>query len=234
MYGEGYDWTPLYSVRSGQMVGALPVGIETKGFDDAPYWPTQICWTYKEVWTQPVGQWLWLMQDVAVPATVRGVANGTSHEPVEFHEQKTGQLITATANPIDGEFSIHLPEGHYEASQGSVHTSVTVLPGGLYRLDLRQDHAFDFNFSFQDTGHHEIVLRVSAQGIGAHTFTIRCDNLILREPATQKVDLIAGNSKETFWHARVVSSETPWVALVFPDGVVSERREVTSAELPHE
>ncbi len=24
MYGEGYDWTPLYSVRSGQMVGALP------------------------------------------------------------------------------------------------------------------------------------------------------------------------------------------------------------------
>ena len=51
MYGEGYDWTPLYSVRSGQMVGALPVGIETRGMDDAPYWPTQICWTYKEVWT---------------------------------------------------------------------------------------------------------------------------------------------------------------------------------------
>ena len=32
MYGEGYDWTPLYSVRSGQMVGALPVGIETPGY----------------------------------------------------------------------------------------------------------------------------------------------------------------------------------------------------------
>ena len=32
MYGEGYDWMPLYSVRSGQMVGAIPVGIETKGF----------------------------------------------------------------------------------------------------------------------------------------------------------------------------------------------------------
>jgi len=30
------------------MVGALPVGIETKGMDDAPYWPTQICWTYKK------------------------------------------------------------------------------------------------------------------------------------------------------------------------------------------
>jgi hypothetical protein len=61
MYGEGYNWTPLYSVRSGQMVGALPVGIETKGFGDAPYWPNQICWTYKEVWTQPVGEWIWLI-----------------------------------------------------------------------------------------------------------------------------------------------------------------------------
>ena len=31
MYGEGYDWTPLYSVRSGPMVGALPVGIRNQG-----------------------------------------------------------------------------------------------------------------------------------------------------------------------------------------------------------
>jgi hypothetical protein len=53
MYGEGYDWEPLYSVRSGQIVGALPVGIETREYNDAPYWPAQICWTYKEVWTHP-------------------------------------------------------------------------------------------------------------------------------------------------------------------------------------
>jgi Glycosyl hydrolase family 9/Cellulase N-terminal ig-like domain len=130
MYGEGYDWTPLYSVRSGQMVGALPVGIETKGFGDAPYWPTQICWTYKEVWTQPVGQWIWLMEDISVPATVRGLANPASHDPVEFQEQKSGQVASATSNPHDGEFKIHLPEGHYVVRQGSAHTSATVLPGG--------------------------------------------------------------------------------------------------------
>ena len=94
MYGEGYDWTPLYSVRSGQMVGALPVGIETRGMDDAPYWPTQICWTYKEVWTQPVGQWIWLMQDIAVPATVRGIVAPSNHQPVEFREQGSGQVVT--------------------------------------------------------------------------------------------------------------------------------------------
>src|SRR5712692_412177 len=144
MYGEGYDWTPLYSVRSGQMVGALPVGIETKGFADAPYWPTQICWTYKEVWTQPVGQWIWLMQDVAVRATVRGTANTASHEQVAFREQKSGQVIAATTAAIDGEFSIHLPEGRYDVRQGPAHTSVTVLPGGIYYVDLRPEHILDF------------------------------------------------------------------------------------------
>ncbi len=95
MYGEGYDWTPLYSVRSGQMVGALPVGIETRGFADAPYWPNQICWTYKEVWTQPVGQWIWLMEDISVPAMVRGMADRSSHEQVEFRDPKRGQVATA-------------------------------------------------------------------------------------------------------------------------------------------
>jgi hypothetical protein len=49
LYGERYDWTPPWSMRSGQIVGALPVGIETRGMNDALYWPTQICWTHKEV-----------------------------------------------------------------------------------------------------------------------------------------------------------------------------------------
>jgi len=234
MYGEGYDWTPLYSVRSGQMVGALPVGIETKGFGDVPYWPTQICWTYKEVWTQPVGQWIWLMQDVSVPATVRGTADPANHEPVEFRERKTGQVTTATLTPIGGEFSIHLPEGHYEVRQGAAHTSVTVLPDGLYDLDLRRDRVLDFKVTFQDLGHEEIVLRVSAEGAGRHTFTIRSDNLVLKEQEKQEIDLTFGNAREAIWHAHVVSPETPWVALVIPDDALSERREVTAAETLHQ
>ncbi len=44
--------------------------------------------------------------------------------------------------------------------------------------------------------------------------------------------LISGNAREAVWHAQVLSSETPWVALVIPDGVVSERHEVTGVELP--
>ena len=231
MYGEGYDWTPLYSVRSGQMVGALPVGIQTKGFDDAPYWPTQICWTYKEVWTQPVGQWIWLMEDLSVAATVRGTANPASREPVEFREHRSGQVTIAASRSEDAEFKIHLPEGHYNVRQGSAHTSVTVLPGGLYHIDLRPDRVLDFKVTFQDLGHNEIVLRVSAEGAGRHTFTMRSDNLTLIEPGKQEINLTSGGAGEAVWHAHVVSPNIPWVAVVIPDGALSERREATASEI---
>lgn len=230
MYGEGYDWTPLYSVRSGQMVGALPVGIETKAYDDAPYWPNQICWTYKEVWTQPVGQWIWLMQDISVPATVRGMANSGTHEPVEFHEQKTGQVTIATAN-VAGEFNIRLPEGHYDVRQGTAHTSITVLPGGLYNVDLRPDRVLDFKVTYQDLGHNEVALRISAEGAGHHTFALRAENLTLKDPGQQEIDLVSSQPKEIAWHARVIASNTPWVAVIIPDDTLSERRELTGSEI---
>lgn len=231
MYGEGYDWTPLYSVRSGQMVGALPVGIETKGFDDAPYWPTQICWTYKEVWTQPVGQWIWLMEDISVPATVRVRANPAGHDPVEFRAQKNGELALAVASSRDGESNLHLPEGRYDVRQGSVDTSVTVLPGGFYDLDLRPDRVLDFKVTSQDSGHHEIVLRVSAEGAGRHTFALRSDNLTIKESRNQEINLSPGSVREVVWHANVVSTKTPWVAVIFPDGSLNERRELTGTEM---
>jgi Glycosyl hydrolase family 9/Cellulase N-terminal ig-like domain len=230
MYGEGYDWTPLYSVRSGQMVGALPVGIETKGYDDAPYWPNQICWTYKEVWTQPVGQWIWLMQDISVPAAVRGLTNPGTHGPVEFREQKSGQVTTATSGAL-GEFNIRLPEGRYDVRQGQVHSSITVLPGGLYDVDLRPDRVLNFKVTYQDLGHNEVVLRVSAEGAGRHIFTLRSDNLTLKEASQQEIELTSGHAKETVWHAHVVSSNTPWVAVLIPDGTLSERRELTGSEM---
>ncbi len=235
MYGEGYDWTPLYSVRSGQMVGALPVGIQTRGFEDAPYWPTQICWTYKEVWTQPVGQWIWLMEDISVPASVRGTASPASHDPIEFREQKTGQATTAPSSSRDGEFDIRLPEGRYDVRQGPVHTSVTVLPGGSYNVDLRPDRVLDFKVTSQDLGPNEVVLRVSAVGVGHHTFTVRSDNLTLKEPGKQEMNLTATGSHEVVWHAHLVSPKTPWVAVIVPDGTLRERREVTgvSGSVPH-
>ena len=64
MYGEGYDWAQQYSVSSGDFVGSLPVGMQSRGDTDLPYWPSQNMYVYKEVWVHPVARWLWLMADL--------------------------------------------------------------------------------------------------------------------------------------------------------------------------
>jgi hypothetical protein len=150
--------------------------------------------------------------------------------PIEFREQKTGQVTTATSTPI-GEFNIHLPEGHYKVLQGSAHAALTVLPGGYYDVDVRPDHVLDFKVTYQDLGRNEVALRVSAEGAGRHTFAIRSDNLTLKEPGQQELDLASGNTRDAVWHARIVSPNTPWVAVVVPDGTLSQRREITGSEM---
>ncbi len=64
MYGEGYNYHPLYVAFSPQMVGALPVGIETKEYTDEPYWPMATQAVYKEIWGHTTGKYLWIMADI--------------------------------------------------------------------------------------------------------------------------------------------------------------------------
>jgi hypothetical protein len=67
MYGEGYDWEQQYSVSTGDISGSLPVGMQSRGDTDLPYWPTQNTYVYKEVWVHPSARWLWLVGDVIAP-----------------------------------------------------------------------------------------------------------------------------------------------------------------------
>jgi hypothetical protein len=67
MYGEGYDWQQQYSVSSGDFVGSLPVGMQSRGDSDLPYWPSQNMYVYKEVWVHSASRWLWLMADLLRP-----------------------------------------------------------------------------------------------------------------------------------------------------------------------
>ncbi|MGB7461440.1 MAG: glycoside hydrolase family 9 protein [Candidatus Acidiferrum sp.] len=227
MYGEGYDWTPLYSVRSGQMVGALPVGIETREYNDAPYWPTQICWTYKEVWTQPVGEWIWLMQDLHGAPVIEGTVDGSSGEPIEFREEKTGRVIQVAVNAADGKFRTRLPQGRYTARHGAARTTVAALSGGIYHVELRADRAFDFKVTAETTAANEVTLHIHAEGAGAHTLEIRGSNLQLQEAVTQNIALRPGHDAELVSRGRIVATGTPWVIVVIPDGVLSAHREVT-------
>ncbi len=229
MYGEGYDWTPLYSVRSGQMVGALPVGIETRGFHDAPYWPNQINWTYKEVWTHPVGRWIWLMEDLAGPAVVSGQSQPGARGPIEFREQDFSGVTVVNPDP-SGSFRIPLPEGRYTIRQASTQTRLTVLPGETYRVDLRPDHLLTFDSSAAPTtASGDVVLRVTVHGAGDHQLAIRTDNLEIPEPM-KKIDLRPSATATLEWRGRVKDRQSPWVAVVVPDGILSARQEITGSE----
>jgi hypothetical protein len=64
MYGEGYDWSQQYSVSAGDFVGSLPVGMQSRGDTDLPYWSSQNMYVYKEVWVHSTSRWLWLMEDL--------------------------------------------------------------------------------------------------------------------------------------------------------------------------
>lgn len=64
MYSEGYNFHPLYVAFSPQIVGALPVGIKTKGNADAPYWPQSTEAVFKEIWGHTAGKYLWILSDI--------------------------------------------------------------------------------------------------------------------------------------------------------------------------
>jgi hypothetical protein len=229
MYGEGYDWTPLYSVRSGQMVGALPVGIETKGNADVPYWPNQICWTYKEVWTQPAGEWIWLMRDLSGPAILHGVVDPGSTGTVTLLNEETHATVAA---PIaaNGSFQALVPQGRYRIAYGHAHTSVTALAGGADSIDLRREHAVAFSASFEPGAEPgSVILHATADGSGRHTFSLRTDNLDLSDPSVSAVDLGSQSSRVITWHARILDKSIPWVAVILRDGNLSGHAELSGA-----
>lgn len=64
MHGEGYRYAQQYSVLCGEMTGELPVGVQTFGNEDEPYWPQFNNATYKEVWTGVAGKWMSIVADL--------------------------------------------------------------------------------------------------------------------------------------------------------------------------
>ena len=149
MYGEGHDWAQQYSVSSGDFVGSLPVGMQSRGVTDLPYWPSQNMYVYKEVWVHPSSRWLWLMAD-----------------------------LIDDAKPLSP------------------------------RLDFR---------IVQTVGQDgEVTIRMTATGIGRHTFALRTENLVVGD-ATRTATLQAGRPLVIEWKARVASRDSLWAAVVVPD-----------------
>ncbi len=228
MYGEGYDFPTQYSERSGDIVGSLPVGIETRANNDEPYWPVQNCFNYKEVWVHPVARWFWLMEDVAGPALVEGIAPAATREPVEFRPESGPDPTVVMPDFATGRFRAHLPPGHYTVLQGSVHLTLALLSGGTYHLDLRPARAIDFHVTSEAGAAGLITVRVTANGAARHTFTLRTFNLDLRD-SEKTIALEPGSTATLLWTATLKSRDVPWVVVAFPDGDLDQRQETTGA-----
>ncbi len=228
MYGEGYDYPPQYTVMSGDMAGALPVGIQTRGDSDVPYWPAANCYNYKEVWVQPVARWMYIMADLHGPAVVTGrvAADG---KPVLFRD--AAAVYEADPDPASGIFRAVLPGGRYTVSHAGNSERIVVLPGATNALDLA--HALDLNAAKETRSGGHVTLRVTAEGSGRHRLSVRANNLTFSEPPDRHVTLTPGAAQTLVWRGKVSREDTPWVAVIIPNGDVAQKQELTGSERDH-
>jgi hypothetical protein len=221
MYGEGYDFPPLYAPFPGNLVGARPVGIQTRAEHDVPYWPIQATWTYKEVWVHPVGRWLWLMGDLAGPALVEGKADAA----VQFVPAGPKQEDILTIHPVNGRFRITLPEGRYIVKCREEQQTQVCLPAGVCHLDLRPGRMLDFEVSTIRHQDSRVRIRLTARGQGNHRFSVRSDNLMVGDPQ-REMTLKRGSVGTLEWSGRIDALDSPWVVVVLADENLDNRKEL--------
>ena len=231
LYGEGYDFPPYYSPRSGQIVGALPVGIKHFGNRDLPYWPcTSLC-CYKEIWVHPVSRWISLMGELSGEPIVRGRAPGA--RAVTFRHAGTGRRHTVRPDGRSGRFELALPAGAYEVAGGDVGLSLTLLPGRVRELDLRPGRALDLRIEHRSGDDGQVSIALHAAGTGRHRFELRAENLGISRPA-RTAELKPGRATTLTWAGKVETPGAPWVGVVVADGDPARRIEATGlAGRPH-
>lgn len=223
MWGEGYDYAPQYTAMSGDLVGSLPVGIETLRDGDAPYWPTENCHNWKEVWVHPTGRWIWLMKNLSGPATVLGTA--ADGGPVAFRNTSIGAVYRVSPARGSRTFRTTLPEGVYEVSSGGERRTVTLLNGGSYPLDLTPGRGVGLRLKATTSADGTVKIQAVISGKGAHTISLRSSNLSLDRPS--RTVRLNGGDQTLEWSGRAVRAATPWVAVAIPDGDLRVRKEAT-------
>ena len=63
IWGEGSNYVQQYTALPGETVGEIPVGMQSRGNEDTPYWPQFNTATYKEVWGSSAGKWFALIAE---------------------------------------------------------------------------------------------------------------------------------------------------------------------------
>jgi len=222
MYGAGYDYQPLFAYCTRNLVGALPVGMDSR--DDSPYWPAENRATFKEMWVVPVSRMLFSLASMAMPAQISGVAPADT----ELREARTGAVVRLAA----GKFTRTLPPGEYTITADNIVSHLTLLAGGHYELpDL--NHPMDMDLSASAPKNGEVQITARLRGVGRHKIELRTFNGAVDVPSAS-VNLTPGQGATATWKLKVVAADQPWVIVAIPDGNLSVHQELsgTLRELP--
>jgi hypothetical protein len=228
MWGEGYDFSPLFTPSSGHIVGGLPVGIQTAENRDLPFWPASILYNYKEIWSSPSARWLWLMEDVAFPSRIAIPGTGSGELNIHFVEKNTGYKRELFIPAGQETSMVQFPEGNYKISYNGKNKEAVLMPGKIYTLDSGNE--LSYSLSYETTGQGLIRFTVKAEGTGNIQFELRGWNLELTEKV-QDTGTLDGKTISLVWEASLIDPGKPWVAVSVPDGKISQMKEVNNIKM---
>lgn len=215
MYGEGYDYQPLFAYCLRDLTGALPVGMDSR--NDSPYWPAVNRATFKEMWVVPVSRLLFSLASMAMPAQVSGVAAAAT----ELREARTGAVVRVAA----GKFTRTLPPGEYTISSGNTASHLSMLAGGRYETpDLL--HPIDMVLTARPAENGEVRIEARLGGSGSHKLELRVFNGTVGA-SSASVNLTPGRDESVTWKLKVGSGEKPWAIVAIPDNNMSARQELS-------
>lgn len=222
MYGEGYDYQPLFAYCSRDLTGALPVGMDSR--NDSPYWPAENRATFKEMWVLPVSRLLFSLASMAMPAQVSGVAAA----PTELREARTGAVVRLSP----GRFSRTLPPGEYTVSSGNAVSHLSLLAGGHY--DIRDlHHPITMALAAMPPVNGEVQIEARLTGSGNHKIDLRAFNGTA-DSSSYLVILTPGREETVTWKLKVGAADRPWGVVAIPDDNMTARQELSGTlhELP--
>ncbi len=115
MYGSGYDFAPQFVYCLKDIVGALPVGMDSRS-GDMPYWPATVSATFKEIWIEPVNRFM------------GAVAVYSSQDQSAKIKQKPGKNIEIQTETV-------------QSGNGTVSVSLSISGTGSHDLEIKAFNA---------------------------------------------------------------------------------------------
>lgn len=148
MYGVGHNFPPLMAYTLKNIVGSLPVGIDSLS-GDQPYWSATNSATSKEIWVEPANRFLmtvhlYRQHGQAAPTPDKGLSLAVA--PID---PRSGQQVTVTAR-VNG-----LGKGRLELKAANLEPSVRSI-----EVDLNDGAppSLSFDFHYKDDGQPFVVV----------------------------------------------------------------------------